>query len=99
MRILAEFEVAEPTFWQFVARTVPQLSRIAMSPPAPEATREEETPTDRWMRVADAAKYASVSRTLLYEACASGRLKCARVGIGGAIRVRKPWIDEWMTRQ
>jgi len=97
MKILAEIDVDENTFWQLVARLVPQLQRITT--PTPEAAREEQLPTDRWFRVNEAAKYASLSRSMIYEACASGSLRHARVGNGGAIRLRKDWIDDWMTGQ
>ena len=42
MKILAEFEIDENTFWQFVARTPPHLQRIAMPFPEPISARETE---------------------------------------------------------
>ena len=98
MKVLAELEIEESVFWQMVSRSVPRVSTQRLPEQPEPRVQPEDSPNDRWMRVNEGAKYASVSRTLMYEACASGRLRHARVGEGGTIRLRKAWIDEWMTR-
>ena len=99
MKISAEFEVEDSVFWQFVAHAVPRGRALPTALPPQKLVAEDEPTHDRWMRVNEGAKYASVSRTLMYEACASGKLRHARVGEGGTIRLRKAWIDEWITRE
>lgn len=98
MKISAEFEVEDSAFWQLVTRATPRARLLPTAKPPQKAVAEDEPTHDRWMRVNEGAKYTSVSRSLMYEACASGKLRHARVGEGGTIRLRKAWIDEWMTR-
>ena len=98
MKILAELEVEDCAFWQMMARAIPHGRLLPTAEPPQKAIAEDEPTNDRWMRVSEGAKYASVSRTLMYEACASGKLRHARVGEGGTVRLRKAWIDEWMTQ-
>ena len=99
MKILAEFEVEDSAFWQMMARPSPRGRLLPTAEPPRKTVSEDVPANDRWMRVSEGAKYASVSRTLMYEACASGKLRHTRVGEGGTIRLRKAWIDEWMTRE
>ena len=98
MKIWAEVEVEDSAFWQLMARAIPRGRLLPTAEPPKKVVAEGEPTHDRWMRVNEGAKYASVSRSLLYEACASGRLRHARVGESGTIRLRKAWIDEWMTQ-
>ena len=98
MKSSAEFEVEDSAFWQVMARAVPRGRWLPTAEPPQKAVAEDQPTSDRWMRVNEGAKCASVSRTLMYEACASGKLRHARVGEGGTIRLRKAGIDEWMTR-
>jgi hypothetical protein len=44
VKIQAEVEVDEITFWQLVARSVPQRSRVPMQLPTQESAREERPP-------------------------------------------------------
>jgi excisionase family DNA binding protein len=98
MKISAEFEVEDSAFWQMMTRGVPRGHWLPTAAPPQKTVAEDQPTNDRWMRVNEGAKYASVSRSLLYKACASGRLRHARVGESGTIRLRKAWIDDWMTR-
>lgn len=46
--------------------------------------------------VADVAAYCSVSAKTVYRAIESGRLRAARLGDGGAYRIRREWADAWI---
>lgn len=48
-------------------------------------------------RVSDVAKRLGVSKSTIYALTASGRLRCARIGIGrGAIRYTEQHIEEFI---
>lgn len=49
-----------------------------------------------WLKVPDAAKYASVGVDTIYTACERGELRHARIGGRRAIRLRPEWIDAWL---
>jgi excisionase family DNA binding protein len=52
----------------------------------------------RWLRVPEAAAYASLSRDTIYTACERGELRHVRVGGRRAIRLRTDWVDSWLKR-
>ena len=49
-----------------------------------------------WLTVAEAAKYLSVNADFIYDACATGGLRHARLGGRRSIRTRQKWLDDWM---
>jgi len=51
-----------------------------------------------WLKVSEAAEYASLSRDTIYTACERGELRSARVSGRRAIRIRPAWIDVWLER-
>ncbi len=53
--------------------------------------------SDVWMTVINAAEYAGVSKGVLYDAVASGRLVAGRVG--RSIRLKRSEVDAWLTRR
>jgi hypothetical protein len=59
--------------------------------------------TPKWMRIKDAARYAGLSRSLLYEILASGEIKSFALKSAGAIRgvrlVSVESIDAFITRK
>ena len=50
----------------------------------------------KWMRVAEAAKYADLSIDTIYTACERGELRHVRVGGRRSIRLRPEWLDIWL---
>lgn len=48
------------------------------------------------MDVRELAAYCSVSAKTVYRAIESGKLRCARLGDGGAYRIRREWADAWI---
>ena len=50
----------------------------------------------QWMKIAEAAEYAHVSRRLLYRAAQAGRLRVSRVGLGRNLVTCAQWIDTWL---
>ena len=106
MKILAEFQIDENTFWQFVTRTAPHLQRIAMPFPASISDREAEptslsrspisTTPPTWLTVHDAAIRARGGPKLIYREVAAGRLRCVRVSGRRSLRFRAEWIDAWL---
>jgi excisionase family DNA binding protein len=51
-----------------------------------------------WLTVAEAARYAGVSRDTIYTACERREIRHARVGGRRAIRLKPEWIDAWLER-
>ena len=51
-----------------------------------------------WLKVAEAAEYAGVSRDTIYTACERRSLRHTRVGGRRSIRFKPEWIDEWLER-
>ena len=51
-----------------------------------------------WLKVAEAAEYASVSRDTIYTACERNSLRHARVGGRRTIRIKPESVDEWVER-
>jgi excisionase family DNA binding protein len=49
-----------------------------------------------WMRVADAAEYADVSRDTIYTACERNEMRHVRIGGRRSIRLKAEWIDAWL---
>lgn len=49
-----------------------------------------------WLDAGQGARYARVSRKLLYRAVRSGRLKAARVGGKRQVRLRREWLDAFI---
>src|SRR5262245_29399933 len=49
-----------------------------------------------WLKVAEAAEYAGVSRDTIYTACERRSLRHTRVGGRRSIRFKPEWIDEWL---
>ena len=49
-----------------------------------------------WLNVADAAEHAGVCRDTIYTAVERGELRHVRIGGRRSIRVKAPWIDEWL---
>lgn len=49
-----------------------------------------------WLRAADAAAYATVSKRILYDAVRQGHLRAAYIGAGRSLRFNRTWLDEWM---
>jgi excisionase family DNA binding protein len=49
-----------------------------------------------WLKVAEAAEYAGVSRDTIYTACERRELGHARVGGRRSIRLKPEWIDAWL---
>lgn len=49
-----------------------------------------------WMNVGGAAEYAGVCRDTIYTAVERGELRHVRIGGRRCIRLRAPWIDEWL---
>ena len=64
--------------------------RIATGPP----TAREST----WMTPRQAAEYLGVGIDTIYDACAAGGLKHAKLG-HRTIRLRREWIDRWAEDQ
>jgi excisionase family DNA binding protein len=54
--------------------------------------------TTPWMRVSQAAQYASVSADTIYTACERGELRHVRIGGRRSIRLRAEWIDAWLEK-
>ena len=54
-----------------------------------------ETP---WLTVGQAAKIVQCGRKLLYRAVRCGDLRAARIGARRDIRIRRDWLDEYLTR-
>lgn len=50
----------------------------------------------QWLKVAQAADYAGLSRDTIYTACERGELRHVRVSGRRAIRVRPEWVDAWL---
>ena len=53
-------------------------------------------PASPWLTADQAAVYAQVSAKSIYRACASGRLRHARLEGRRDIRLMAQWIDEWL---
>lgn len=51
-----------------------------------------------WLTVADAAKYAGVSRDTIYTACERRQIRHARIAGRRAIRLTTEWVDAWLER-
>ena len=49
-----------------------------------------------WLTVAEAARYAALSRATIWDACLLGDLRHVRVGGRRAIRLKVEWIDAWL---
>jgi excisionase family DNA binding protein len=48
-----------------------------------------------WMTPHEAAAYLRVGVDTIYDACADGRLKHAKLGYR-TIRLKRAWVDEWV---
>ena len=49
-----------------------------------------------WLTVRQAAEYLGLSPDTIYDACARGHLRHARVGGRRSIRLRTEWLDAWL---
>jgi excisionase family DNA binding protein len=48
-----------------------------------------------WLTIPEVAEYLQTGVDMIYDACAIGGLKHARLG-HRTIRVRRAWVDEWV---
>ena len=48
-----------------------------------------------WLTVKEAAKYVGFCDKTIRRACQVGKLKCSRVG--RRIRIRREWLDTWLS--
>ena len=48
-----------------------------------------------WLTPKAAAALLGISVDTIYDACAAGELRHARLG-HSTIRIRRPWLDTWM---
>ena len=48
-----------------------------------------------WLTLQDVAEYLQTGVDMIYDACAMGGLKHARLG-HRTIRVRRDWVDAWV---
>ncbi len=93
MRLFVELDIDETLLPELLARN---RARLVATPPSKPEQPQSRSPEKRWLRVTEAAKYAAVSRSAMYEAIASGRLRHARPGGGSSIRLVPEWVDSWM---
>ena len=49
-----------------------------------------------WLRAADAAVYARVTKGVVLRACRERRLEHVKVDGRGRVLTTKPWIDAWL---
>jgi excisionase family DNA binding protein len=49
----------------------------------------------QWMTIRETAEYLGVGVDFIYDACASGGLRHAKLG-HRTIRLRREWIDDWV---
>ena len=54
-----------------------------------------KTSSEQWLTIREAADYLAVGVDFIYDACAMGGLKHARLG-HRTIRLRRQWIDDWV---
>jgi hypothetical protein len=79
MRILIELDVEEATLGYLLDR---RRSSPALTPPVTQPPPANPTQDKRWLRVKEAAQYASVSVSAIY----------------GGVRLLKEWIDDWLSK-
>jgi excisionase family DNA binding protein len=51
-----------------------------------------------WLKVADVAERAGVSRDTIYTAVELGEIRHVRVGGRRALRFKADWVDAWLER-
>ncbi len=93
MRVFVELDIDETLLPELMAR---HRAREVAKPPSKQEQPQSRSSEKRWLRVTEAAKYAAVSRSAMYEAIASGRLRHARPSGGSSIRLLAEWVDNWM---
>lgn len=57
-------------------------------------TTESSEKSGIWITPREAAEYLGVGVDIIYDACAAGGLKHARLG-HRTIRLRREWLDAW----
>ena len=95
MRVFVEFDVEDAVLALLIdrRRAAPTALSLPASWPPPRALDQEQ----RRLRVNEAARYASVSTSTIYDACARGELRNARVGGNRIVRLLRDWIDAWLS--
>ena len=95
MRVFVELDVEDAVLALLLdrRRAAPTAVSLPASSPPPRALDQEQ----RWLRVKEAARYASVSTSTIYDVCARGELQNARVGGNRSVRLLRDWIDAWLS--
>lgn len=84
------FELVVPA--SFVDEIAQRAAEIVL---AELATVEQDS--DAWMTVSSASEYVGVTKTVIYDAVASGRLEAGRAG--RSIRIKRSEVDAWLERR
>jgi excisionase family DNA binding protein len=70
---------------------------ISTATPAPRARMSADA--SPWLTPTQAATYAQIGRRAIYREVRAGRLRAARIGGKGEIRILRAWLDDFLVAQ
>src|SRR5262245_47198856 len=67
-----------------------------IDPPNAVAPSSESSSRSPWLTVREAAERARCSTKFVYAQIKRGKLRAARLGVRGELRLHRDWIDAWI---